>query len=157
MTNRKLRTSALTLVLTFFFGCSTHQPAIAKQPSGIGSQAASVASQMVGTRYRYGGNTPREGFDCSGLVQYSYRKAGATVARSTQLQRRTSRLVSPKRLEKGDLLFFNQLGKRSSHVGIYLGNSKFVHAPSSGKRVRIDDLNNRYWKKHLASARRFNH
>lgn len=144
----------LVLLAIIVVGCS-HQPAVSRQPSNIASNAASIAKKMVGTHYRFGGNNPAKGFDCSGLVQYSYRRAGASVPRSTQQQRKTSRWVSSSKLEKGDLLFFNQLGKRSSHVGIYIGNKKFVHAPSSGKRVRIDSLQTPYWKRHLASARRF--
>ncbi|MDH5649723.1 MAG: C40 family peptidase [Gammaproteobacteria bacterium] len=142
------------LISTSLLGC-THTPQAAKQTNHIGDKVANVAKQMVGTRYRFGGNHPKKGFDCSGLVQYSYKSAGVKVARSTQLQKRNSRLIAPGKMQKGDLLFFNQLGKRMSHVGIYIGNNKFVHAPSSGKYVRIDSLKTDYWRKHLASIRRF--
>lgn len=122
--------------------------------SKLAANAADIAARMVGKRYRYGGNRPNKGFDCSGLVQYSYSRAGLNVPRSTKKQRRHSRTVSLRNIKKGDLIFFNQLGKGSSHVGIYLGNNRFVHAPSSGKRVRIDKIS-AYWAKHFASARRF--
>ena len=121
----------------------------------VGAVAAHHALNMVGTNYRYGGTHPQQGFDCSGLVQYSYKRAGIAVPRNTKLQRKSSKAVSHVRLKKGDLLFFNQAGKRSGHVAIYVGNDKFVHAPSSGKTVRVDSLKNRYWRRHLASARRF--
>jgi murein DD-endopeptidase len=108
---------------------------------------------MVGKPYRYGGTAPT-GFDCSGLVQFSYRQAGLRVPRSTDEQRRASRPVRAENLRPGDLLFFDQEGKKNSHVGIYVGDGKFVHAPSSGKQVRADRLNMPYWRKHLSEVRR---
>lgn len=121
----------------------------------IQAQAATVAKSMVGARYRYGGNSPGKGFDCSGLVHYSYNKAGLKVARSTKTIKQASRPILASSIRKGDLVFFNQEGKRGSHVGIYGGNNQFVHAPSSGKRVRVDRLDNPYWRKHWNSIRRF--
>jgi cell wall-associated NlpC family hydrolase len=108
---------------------------------------------MVGKPYRYGGSSPA-GFDCSGLVQYSYRQAGITLPHNTDKQRSVSRLIKVADLRRGDLLFFNQEGKKYGHVAIYLGEGKFVHAPSSGKSVRSDRLDSPYWKKHLSEARR---
>ncbi len=108
---------------------------------------------MVGVPYRYGGSSPR-GFDCSGLVQYSYARAGARIPRSTKAQRARSHPVSRRQLRRGDLLFFNQEGKRASHVGIYLGNNRFVHAPSSGKSVYVADITDPYWRRHFHEARR---
>lgn len=109
---------------------------------------------MVGKPYRYGGDTP-QGFDCSGLVHYSFKRAGLEVPRSTETQRKRSYRVSRTGLAHGDLVFFDQLGKSSSHVGIYLGNNRFAHAPSSGKQVRVDSLADPYWQKHLVDTRRF--
>ena len=126
------------------------------EATAIQAEAATIAKRMVGSRYRYGGNNPGRGFDCSGLVHYSYNKAGLSIARSTKTQKKATRLVLASNIRKGDLVFFNQEGKRSSHVGIYIGANRFVHAPSSGKRVRIDRLDNPYWRKHWASVRRFN-
>ena len=119
------------------------------------SRAAQHAAGMIGKPYRYGGATP-SGFDCSGLVQFSYGQAGIRVPRSTDEQRRASRPVRPVNLQPGDLLFFDQEGKKNSHVGIYVGNGTFVHAPSSGKRVRSDRTDSPYWKKHLSEVRRVN-
>jgi len=116
-------------------------------------QAAEYAHGMVGKPYRYGGNSP-SGFDCSGLVQYSYSRAGLPVPRTTKSQRRSSVAIGSQSLRAGDLLFFDQEGRKSSHVGIYIGDGQFVHAPSSGKRVRVDKLDTRYWRKHFAGARR---
>jgi murein DD-endopeptidase len=108
---------------------------------------------MVGKPYRFGGSSPA-GFDCSGLVQYSYRQAGVALPRNTDQQRSVSRLVKVADLRRGDLLFFNQEGKKYGHLGIYIGDGKFIHAPSSGKSVRSDRLDSPYWKKHLSEARR---
>lgn len=117
-------------------------------------QAAGQAAKMVGRPYRFGGSSPSAGFDCSGLVQYSYRQAGIALPHSTDQQRSASRPIKVADLRRGDLLFFRQEGKKHGHVGIYLGAGKFVHAPSSGKTVRSDRLDSPYWKKHLTEARR---
>jgi murein DD-endopeptidase len=116
-------------------------------------QAAAYAQTMIGKPYRYGGSSPA-GFDCSGLVMYSYKQAGLALPHSTDKQRSSSRVVKVAELRRGDLLFFNQEGKKHGHVGIYVGDGKFVHAPSSGKSVRSDSLAAPYWKKHLTEARR---
>jgi murein DD-endopeptidase len=116
-------------------------------------RAANNALKMVGKPYRYGGSTP-SGFDCSGLVQFSFREAGVSLPRSTEAQLRASSRVKLSGLRRGDLLFFDEEGKKKSHVGIYLGDGRFVHAPSSGKHVRTDRLDAPYWKKHLSEARR---
>jgi murein DD-endopeptidase len=108
---------------------------------------------MMGKPYRFGGSSPA-GFDCSGLVQYSYRQAGVTLPHNTDKQRSASRAVNLSDLRRGDLLFFNQEGKKYGHVGMYIGDGKFVHAPSSGKSVRSDRLDSPYWKKHLSEVRR---
>ena len=134
-------------------GCASTP--VAEVPGGARHQeAAKVATSMVGKPYRYGGNTP-QGFDCSGLVYFSFKRAGLDVPRSTETQRVKSRKVPATGLARGDLLFFNQEGKYSSHVGLYLGGNRFVHAPSGGKHVRVDRLTDAYWQKHLADMRRF--
>ena len=116
-------------------------------------KAVAVARDMIGKPYRYAGDTPA-GFDCSGLVRYSYRRAGVSMPRATPAQRRSTTLISVRRLRPGDLLFFDQEGKNASHVGIYLGDGRFVHAPSTGGRVRSDSLGADFWKKHFVEARR---
>ena len=118
-----------------------------------GDRAAASAAKMVGKPYKYGGSSP-SGFDCSGLILFSYRQAGVALPHNTTQQRRVSQHVKLAELKRGDLLFFDQEGKKNSHVGIYLGERRFVHAPSSGKHVRNDTLDNPYWKKHLSEVRR---
>jgi cell wall-associated NlpC family hydrolase len=119
-----------------------------------GAAAADHALKMVGKPYHFGGSTPSRGFDCSGLVQYSFRQAGVALPRDTEQQRRASASIRVSSLRRGDLVFFNEGWRRNSHVGIYLGNGKFVHAPSSRGYVRTDRLDSVYWKKHLSEARR---
>ena len=119
----------------------------------LSDQAADHALKMLGKPYRYGGASPA-GFDCSGLVLYSYKRAGLVLPHSTDKQRSASRAVRLADLRRGDLLFFNQEGKKYGHLGIYVGGGKFVHAPSSGKSVRSDRLDSPYWRKHLSEARR---
>jgi murein DD-endopeptidase len=121
--------------------------------AGVAEEATRVATSMVGKPYRHGGATP-SGFDCSGLVSYSYGRAGLEVSRDTAALLREGRPVSRSELRRGDLLFFDQEGKKASHVGIWLGDGRFVHAPSSGGRVRTDRLDDPYWRRHFVAARR---
>jgi cell wall-associated NlpC family hydrolase len=110
---------------------------------------------LVGVRYRYGGNQPDSGIDCSGLVRWAYRDVpGVALPRATtamyalKLPR-----VEPAALVPADLVFF-RIGRQVSHVGIYIGEGRFVHAPSRGGLVRVDRLDDRYWKPRFAGARR---
>ena len=157
-----LRGALLLIVAGWLGGCAAPPPfqredplaaPPAMLPDATGVAIARAAQSLVGSPYRYGGAGP-DAFDCSGLVMYSYRQAGLALPHSTDKQRATSRPVKVAELRRGDLLFFNQEGKKHGHVGIYVGGGKFVHAPSSGKSVRSDRLDSPYWKKHLTEARR---
>ncbi|HEX9451124.1 MAG TPA: C40 family peptidase [Burkholderiales bacterium] len=138
-------------------GCSGSpqfpEPTTVRASNDTASQAIDYAKEMLGKPYKYAGDTPA-GFDCSGLVKYSYGRAGISMPRDTQAQRRMSMLVSIHAMREGDLLFFDQEGKKTSHVGMYLGKGRFIHAPSSGGKVRTDSINAEFWKKHLVEARR---
>ncbi len=113
-----------------------------------------LALGLTGSPYRYGGTDPIGGFDCSGLVNYVFNQAaGTAVPRTTGDQANASRRISRSALREGDLVFFNTLGRANSHVGIYIGNGRFVNAPSSGGYVRIDTLDNPYFSKRFTSAR----
>lgn len=116
-------------------------------------RAAAAAMKQVGAPYRYGGTSPK-GFDCSGLVLYSYRQAGVTLPHNTEQQRHLGKRVKLSELRPGDLIFFDQQGKKNGHVAIYVGGAEMVHAPSSGKSVRRDRLDSPYWRKHFSEARR---
>lgn len=114
------------------------------------------AMSLVGTRYRYGGNTPQTGFDCSGLVSYVFRDAkGINLPRSaTDMSRLNYPTIPRQRLVAGDLVFFSQRGHTIGHVGIYVGEGRFIHAPSTGGKVRLDKLDDKYWRKHYRLAKR---
>jgi murein DD-endopeptidase len=114
----------------------------------LGEQVASIALSMIGTPYRYGGSTP-SGFDCSGLVYYAYQSAGKSVPRTAREQIRAARRIDSGLIRAGDIVYFDKLWKRG-HVGIYVGNYQFVHAPSSGKHVRVDSLNHGYYSRQSA-------
>jgi len=148
-----LCTALAALALAGCGGAPVREPAAPAAHPGAAEHAAGFALKMVGRPYRYGGSTPA-GFDCSGLVQYSYRQAGVKLPRSTEAQLVTGTRVRLSSARRGDLLFFDEEGKKKSHVGIYLGDGRFVHAPSSGKHVRTDSLDAAYWKKHFSEARR---
>ena len=118
----------------------------------VGAQAAAVALEQVGVPYRYGGNSA-SGFDCSGLVQYSYARVGMSVPRTTGQQWSAVRTVERSELRAGDLLFFSIEGKMS-HVGMYVGRNEFVHAPSSGRTVTTARLDSPYYAKAFLRAGR---
>ena len=114
------------------------------------------AIALVGTPYRYGGNTPQGGFDCSGLVAYVYRDvAGIVLPRTAgEIGDIDAPTVGRDRLESGDLVFFHHRSRAVSHVGIYVGEGRFVHAPNEGGTVRLDRLDDAYWRDHFAGAKR---
>ena len=142
----------LVVLVLSLSGCATPAP---PRQQDIGSDAAHIAMQQVGAPYRYGGTTP-SGFDCSGLVQYAYAKAGASVPRTTGALWQASRPVERQALRAGDLLFFDVNGKMS-HVGLYIGDRRFVHAPSSGKTVSVASLDTPYYSSALIRVGRPKH
>ncbi|MDR0633762.1 MAG: C40 family peptidase [Azoarcus sp.] len=109
----------------------------------------------IGVPYRWGGVSPITGMDCSGLVQLVFRNAaGINLPRTAIEQATQGNRVSLRELRPGDLVFFNTIGRNISHVGIYVGNGKFLHAPTTGKFVRIDKLYSRFWGTRYVTARR---
>ena len=152
-------------VLALVFACAG--PPVPEAPrSSAQARSASAASpsartdvaraavSMIGAPYRYGGSSPR-GFDCSGLVQYTYAQAGITgLPRTVSALERRVRPISLADLEPGDLLFFRLSGKKTSHVAIYVGDRAFVHAPSGGKWVEKVDFDHVYWGPRLGRAGR---
>ncbi len=101
-----------------------------------------VAKNLIGTPYVYGGSTPA-GFDCSGFTMYCYAKAGISLTHNAQAQYNQTKSVSTKDMKKGDLVFFGGSTGNITHVGIYVGNGKFIHSPQTGEYVRIDSLSSR--------------
>jgi cell wall-associated NlpC family hydrolase len=119
----------------------------------LGSAVAELAMDMVGARYRYGGETPNEGFDCSGLVFYAYTQAGFRVPRTSREQFRAAHKIGLDEAGPGDLMFFQDQAKLS-HVAIYLGDRQFVHAPANGQRVAVASLDSSYYQQHLVAVGR---
>jgi cell wall-associated NlpC family hydrolase len=119
------------------------------------SELAISALGMVGIQYKYGGTTPESGLDCSGLVRYVFKEAwGRNLPRTTQEISQVGQKVDTKDLQPGDLVFYNTLKRSFSHVGIYLGDNKFVHSPSVGGEVRVESMDVGYWKARFNGARR---
>src|SRR5262245_54862058 len=129
----------------------TFEPRVAD--AALGGAVADVAMGMVGARYSFGGTDPLEGFDCSGLVYYAYGQAGYRVPRTSQEQFRAARKISVGDADPGDLMFFQDQTKLS-HVGIYLGDGLFVHAPASGQNVAVGSLDVPYYREHLVAVGR---
>jgi len=116
------------------------------------ADAVNTAMSMIGVPYRYGGRTP-SGFDCSGLVFYSYGNAGFSVPRTSAAQMRAASAVDYSEARRGDLLFFGT-GGRVSHVAIYLGDGRFVHAPQSGSEVSIGRMRDDWYRSNFYQAGR---
>jgi cell wall-associated NlpC family hydrolase len=109
----------------------------------------------LGVDYRYGGKSPESGFDCSGLVAHVFREAyGIDLPHNARAQSRLGARVSLSELRAGDLVFYNTLNRAFSHVGIYLGDGRFVHAPKTGAQVRVESIRGRYWMRRFDGARR---
>ena len=132
-----------------------HWPQVVPADPARANAVTLRALSLVGTPYRYGGNTPDSGFDCSGLVNYVYRDM--LDLRLPRSSRELAQVQGPRlereRLASGDLVFFGS-GREVSHVGIYVGEGRFVHAPSSGGTVRLDRLDGPYWVSHYSGAKR---
>lgn len=128
----------------------------AREQLGTGPHAmAGEALNLLGIKYTFGGEDPNNGFDCSGLIGYVAEKSlGLKLPRSSAELARIGRSVPRDELRQGDLVFFNTRGARYSHVGIYIGDNKFVHAPRTGAVVRIEDLSVSYWQQRYNGARR---
>ena len=137
------------------------QTAQAKQSSVIGEytdaagQLVDEALSYLGIRYRFGGTSPATGLDCSGLVLNVFRNAvGLDLPRTAREMANLGDKIGRQDLKPGDLVFFNTMRRTFSHVGIYLGDGKFVHAPSSGGKVRVESIATRYWAQRFTGARR---
>ena len=151
---------AVVAMLALLQACATAPPVAtgahatgAHAVPGRGEEVALRALSMIGTPYRYGGNGP-ENFDCSGLVQYIYRGVGIDVPRTAAEQYEASQRVDVNRLQPGDLLFF-RINGRISHVAIYAGEGRFVHAPQTGRTVELRPIDDPYYGPRLVRGGRF--
>jgi cell wall-associated NlpC family hydrolase len=152
------------IVLVTLSGCSTYSArsnaakvAQFKQDTSVGTEDISIAAVgLVGVPYRYGGNNPKGGFDCSGLIAYVYNKsANIKLPRTIQEMSAKGQGVENQPPAPGDLIFFNTTGEKYSHAGIYVGQGRFVHAPSAGGTVRLEYIATPYWAARFTEARRF--
>jgi cell wall-associated NlpC family hydrolase len=151
------RVAAIAALLAVLGGCATDsdirdtpvptRSGVVRPPAslGIGERAAAVALRQVGVPYRYGGSSPG-GFDCSGLVYYAYANVGKQLPRTTAGLWSGLQPVAADGIRTGDLLFFRIEGKMA-HVGLYVGNGRFVHAPSSGRSVSVERLGSEFYSK----------
>jgi cell wall-associated NlpC family hydrolase len=160
----------LLIVLTCFYFCGVSAAgemssdqgkitsSISEKPQTIGNRASELAMQamgMLGINYKRGGKTPEDGMDCSGMVGYVFKEAwGTTLPRTSVEISKIGETVKTQDLQSGDLVFFNTLKRGFSHVGIYLGEHKFIHSPAAGGQVRIESMDINYWKKRFNGARR---
>jgi len=153
---------AAALLLAACAGTPSRHASLSRAPGkpmidpSAGLEEISIqAMSLVGTPYRYGGNTPDSGFDCSGLVRYVVgRAANVNLPRTTEAMGTRGSALDRSEVASGDLVFFNTTGRANSHVGIYVGQNRFVHAPSSGGTVRLEDMGKSYWASRYNGARR---
>ena len=146
----------VALLLALLAACSSTPPSDGRL-SRDQSKVVSQAHDLIGTPYRYGGSSPKTGFDCSGLIHYVYQQAAdIDLPRSAaELSDLRTKRPSADALQPGDLLLFKvSRGSRVDHAGIYIGKRSFIHAPSSGGRVRVESLDTRYWRRSYQGARR---
>lgn len=150
---RLFRIFSLAITVLAISACASNSAdTTSMQAANKGQRAAMIALDQVGVPYRYGGSTP-QGFDCSGLVQFSYSRAGVTVPRTTAQLWSAATTVDDDDLRAGDILFFRIDGKMS-HVGMYLGERRFVHAPQSGRNVSVGSLESPFYRAALIRAGR---
>jgi cell wall-associated NlpC family hydrolase len=151
---RALSAWALCAALLVLGACSTTPPqatvpasqATATAANPVRNDIALYALSLLDTRYSWGGKGPATGFDCSGLVSHVYREAaGLKIGGSSVTLGQMSRPINPEQKQPGDLVFFNTLGSHHSHVGVYIGNDRFIHASNPRTGVRVDLLSNRYF------------
>ncbi|MDR2364300.1 MAG: C40 family peptidase [Zoogloeaceae bacterium] len=161
------RLAGLFLLLLALAGCGggkslTREPpasgAFARnlEATQAGREVVMYALGLIGTGYRFGGKNPAAGLDCSGMVSYIYRQAARHVLTGSAADMaKKGRAVRPEQIRPGDLLFFNTQNRPRSHVAVYIGDLRFVHAPSSNGAVRIDSLENAYYRLRFEEARSY--
>jgi cell wall-associated NlpC family hydrolase len=153
------RISMYSLAFAVLAGCASAPPAPPRpETTPVGPERAEALLQVLltlGVDYRNGGRSPASGFDCSGLVAHVFREAyGIQLPHNARAQSEFGARISLSELRAGDLVFYNTLGQPFSHVGIYVGDGRFVHAPKTGAQVRFEQVSARYWMQRFDGARR---
>lgn len=149
-----MKTFLAISLLLLVTACSSSSPPH-QSSGGNGNELIPYAKSLIGTPYHYGGDTPRTGFDCSGFVRHVFHHTrGVELPHSALGISRLGQRIKANQMLPGDLVFYSTQGSAFSHVGIYLGNAHFIHAPSSGKKVEIVDMSMDYWREHYNGARR---
>ncbi|OSI08808.1 C40 family peptidase [Neisseria animaloris] len=157
---RNLQADELENLIRLQSGQTLQADDYSRRPQSSGGHNADdlirSAMGLLGVAYRYGGSSARTGFDCSGFMQHIFsRSMQISLPRTSAEQAKMGVAVSRSDLQPGDMVFFRTLGRgRISHVGLYIGNNRFIHAPRSGKRIEITSLSNKYWNSKYATARR---
>lgn len=152
---RHVARAGAAVLVSALAGCAVRAQTGGGTGALIGADVAVRALAHLGVPYRYGGDDPSRGFDCSGLVRYVFLDAlGLELPRRSHEIVRSGFAVERERLQPGDLVFFNTLGRAFSHVGIYIGDGRFVHAPARRGQVRVDGLDEPYWAARFNGARR---
>lgn len=151
---RSLRSATGAVAVSLVLGAAAQAQVVVDIPT-TGEELALQALGLIGVPYRFGGGDPARGLDCSGLVRYVFRAAAGVELppRSYEIGR-VGLAVAADELAVGDLVFFNTLGERNSHVGLYIGDGRFLHAPARHGRVRIESLQTPYWRARFDGARR---
>jgi cell wall-associated NlpC family hydrolase len=145
--------ACVLLIVALLTACSIAPERPAPLPDATLAVALRAAHDALGTPYRYGGEDSR-GFDCSGLVQWSYAQAGLHLSRTTEEQLAGTTAIEIGAIVPGDLLFFRLQGRKVTHVGIYVGDGAFIHAPATGRRVEFARLDDPFWQDRVARAGR---
>ena len=135
----------------------SHSSSSGRRSSGSQDEAGDLimnAMSLIGLSYRFGGNSPTQGLDCSGFMQYIFKRSmGITLPRTSAEMATVGQQVDRANLKPGDMVFFGS-GGRVSHVGMYIGNDRFIHAPRTGRDIEITSMNGNYWKSRYITARR---
>ncbi|MHC1699874.1 MAG: C40 family peptidase [Humidesulfovibrio sp.] len=155
---KALGLAALLLLAAALGGCAPAHIAVEPLPGlgqGVRNPVVAAARSLTGAPYKYGGESPQTGFDCSGLTWWAYRQVGVDLPRVSYEQYEAGRPVSRRDIRPGDLVFFRLRGNRKNvHVGIATDETTFIHSPSSGGRVREEPFDIGYWREHFIGARR---
>lgn len=124
-------------------------------PVSLGAEIVLYSLSLTGTQYKYGGDSPEKGFDCSGLIRHVYQRvSGLLLPHSARAINAAATKVPLDELQPGDVVFYNTLKRAYSHVGIYLGNQRFIHAASSGRTTQVSSMTDKYWLKRFDGAGR---